>query len=140
MATEDKDAKFRKYLAGLAKKSAEKMAEQEPWRDAKPNSLVGWDLGLCVADILEGRGTEQQVRKIFIARFLNDDESGWEQLIGHCKKTCWKKDPVKGEAIARRLRVAGKVIKSDESPSIGLIGGWLNVGDNVDVRVTKEPW
>ena len=44
---------FKLRLARMAGESARRMAEIESWRDAKPNSLVGWDLGLRVVDIRE---------------------------------------------------------------------------------------
>lgn len=136
---------FKLRLARMAGESARRMAEIEPWRNAKPNSLVGWDLGLRVADILSKKIREEQVRTIFIADFLGDTESEWKQLIERCKETCWTKDPKAGEEIAERLMHLGKVKESKESAeghSNAAIIGWVKVEDtdaDVNEKLSKQP-
>ncbi|MBI4427232.1 MAG: hypothetical protein HY569_01980 [Candidatus Magasanikbacteria bacterium] len=139
MDTEDKNKKYNELMARLGGESAKRTAEQEPWRDAKPNSLVGWYLGPCVRYILEGKVTEAQVRKIFISQFRSeDDEVELAQLIDECRRKYWLQDPAEGEAIARRLWGAKKIVKSDEEPGSGFIKDWVNMGDNVSAKIVKE--
>jgi hypothetical protein len=109
MDTEDKNRKYNELMARLRGESAKRMAEQEPWRDAKPNSLVGWYLGPCVKYILERKVTEAQVQKIFIAQFRSEDnEVEQAQLIDECRRKYWQQNPAGGEAIARKLWEAKK--------------------------------
>lgn len=123
MDREDSKEKVRKYLEGRAKKLTEEKTAQEPPKEAKPNSLVGWDLGLCVADVLSGKIKEEWVRTIFVTEPINE----WEQLIDRCKITCWKEDPGKGEAIARGFISGGKVKESTEGRGSGVTELWMNV-------------
>lgn len=141
MDTGDKNAKYREMMARLGRELAERKATQEPSKEAKPNSLVGRGLGQYILDILEGRVTEKQVRKIFIERFLVDEKSEWEQLIDECKRSFWKDNSEKVEAIARRFKSfkkPGKIVESDRDLAGSFVNNWVDMGDNVDVGVTKE--
>ncbi|HBV58299.1 MAG TPA: hypothetical protein DEB73_03520 [Candidatus Magasanikbacteria bacterium] len=118
------DGKFRELMDRLRKESEGKKTAQKSAERVEPNSLVGYDLGLGVLDILGGNVAEESVRTIFV----NESESNFDKLIADCKKSIWKQNSEKGAEIARRLIAAGKVKESvDGSGEGGVKVGWMNV-------------
>lgn len=115
------DGKFEELMHRLRKESAEKMAKLEPAADTESNSLIGYDLGLCVADILNGKIDEKWVLKIFVTELSSE----WNKLISDCRKIVWKQNPDNDEAIARRLIDVGKVETKESAEVSGF--GWKSV-------------
>lgn len=117
---------------------AEQSAPKE-LREAKPNSLVGLSLSLCVRDILEGKVKEEEVKEI-IAGTKADTPESIEKVIREYQETSWQEKPEEGAAIAKRLFKAGKIsqprAKGRGEHNISK-GHWLNA-DNAEEEYEKR--
>lgn len=88
-------------------------------------SMLGLSLSFCIADILNGRIQEEEVICI-IAGTRAQTEAEWDRLIGNYEEFYWRKDPLKAEAIVRRLRKQGRIhqprIHTDHQDGIQFYG------------------
>ena len=81
---------------------------QQESREVTPESKVGLSLSFCVEDILNNIVKEEEIKEIIASTNASTPEQ-IDKLINSYKKTYWQVNPEEGEAIARRLFVAGKV-------------------------------
>jgi len=70
--------------------------------------MIGLSLGLCVADICEGKVKLKDVEKI-ISGLICRDEAAWDNVIEQYKNKYWSEYPEQAEKITRELLAQNKI-------------------------------
>lgn len=83
---------------------------------------IGLSVSHCIADIISGDVKEEDVEKI-ISSTAAENEAQWDEIIARYRQRYWSADPGRGEAILRRLLIAGKIeqprLQGEPTPNIG---------------------
>lgn len=73
-----------------------------------PGPLIGLSLSLCIADVVNGRVSLDQVDGI-IAGTCARTEAEWDLLIDEYRRLYWEKDPDRAERIVRTMLGLDKI-------------------------------
>lgn len=74
-------------------------------------NLIGLSLSFCIRDVVEGKVNIEQVEKIYSSTRAETDERLTE-LMRLYKEVYWRKDPERGERIARAMFAQGLIIQN----------------------------
>lgn len=96
--------------------------------------MIGTSLSDCIADILAGRVSEEEVEEIYTGTAYETADD-WDSGIAHYQHIYWRNNP-KAPALIARLRRDGKILQPrlDRGmyPVIACTGHWVDSFNDIE--------